>query len=145
MASFTAAQQAQIRMYLGYPDLYRYEDPRLEGILQGDQVSPEAVAIVAATLVQLQANDAQVYGQNGAVGIVGTLAGFSGVGKGAAEFYEGRAINDMRAIRRELATRISNTLGVPFYSDAFGEGGYAGDDYDSTGGGRSAGNVIPLG
>jgi hypothetical protein len=145
MATFTPAQAAQCRMYLGYPDLYRYMDPRLESILSGDQISADAMTLITGILAQLVANDALIYGTNGQPGITGEIAGLKKLEQ--IEFYQAQSTKDLRIIRKELATRLSNMLGVPFYGDAMGEGGYPGDTYSETGGlgNPGGGNLIPLG
>lgn len=145
MATFTTAQAAQIRMYLGYPDLYRYKDPRLESILSGDQISDDALALIATILAQLVANDALVYGTGGQPGIAGEIAGLKKLEQ--IEFYQGQALKDQRITRGELAGRLSSMLGVPFYGDAMGTQGYPGDSFSASGGLGSpgGGNLIPLG
>lgn len=145
MATFTTTQAAQIRMYLGYPDLYRYKDPRLESILSGDQISDDALALIVTILAQLVANDALVYGTNGQPGIVGEIAGLKKLEQ--IEFYQGQSVKDLRGTRGELAGRLSNMLGVPFYSDAMGTQGYPGDSFSREGGlgNGGGGNLIPLG
>lgn len=143
--AFTTTQQAQIRMYLGYPDLFRYKDTRLEGIITGTNFSAEAESLVTDILNQLVALDARLAGSGGVVGSAVAKAGVKKLDE--IEFFQGQNITDLRKIGRQLATRLSNMLGVPFYGDAFGEGGYIGDSYSAGGLGRanSGRNVIPLG
>lgn len=146
MATFTTAQQAQLRMYLGYPDLNRYRDTRLESILGGDQMSDDAIALIVPMLAQLAANDALVYGTGGNPGIVGQIAGLKKLE--SIEFFQGQSTEDLRTLRKELATRISNMLGVPFFSDSMGPDGYPGDSYSIDGGmgdGGGGGNTFRLG
>lgn len=144
MATFTTAQQAQVRMYLGYPDLYRYQNVRLEGIITGDQISVDALALVAGILVQLTAIDSVIYGAGGGVGITVAAAGIKKADE--VEFFAGQSIRDLNSIRRELTTRISNMLGVPFFGDAMGESGYPGDTLSVGGLGPGNGqNLIGIG
>jgi hypothetical protein len=144
VATFTTTQAAQVRMYLGYPDLFRYENPRLESILQGDELSADALTIIANLLAQLN-------GLDGLLGGTGTLVGQAAETAGVQKadevtLYKGQTIADLRKLGRQAASRISNMLGVPFYGDPWGEGGYPGDTYSAGGlGPANGGNVIPLG
>lgn len=132
-------------MYLGYPDLNRYRDPRLESILSGDQMSDDALALIVPILAQLVANDTLIYGTGGQPGIVGQIAGLKRLEE--IEFYQSQAARDLRVIRKELATRLSNMVGVPFFGDAMGEGGYPGDSFSAGGtmGPAGGGNTFGLG
>lgn len=144
MATFTTTQAAQIRMYLGYPDLFRYKNVRLESILQGDEVSDDALALIADNLASLAALDARLAGNGGLIGQAVETAGFKKADE--VELFQGQTIRDLRRLGKQLATRISNTLGVPFYGDPYGEGGYPGDSYSAGGlNPNGAGNIIPLG
>jgi len=145
MATFTTTQAAQIRMYLGYPDINRYRDVRLEGILTGDVMSDDAVALIVVILAQLAANDAIMYGTAGVAGDVGASAGIKKADE--VEFFAGQSIDDLGKVREQLAARLSNMLGVPFFGDAFGEAGYPGDQYTIgvLGPPNGSGSLIPLG
>jgi hypothetical protein len=57
--AFTDTEKATIRRYLGFSELFRDVDTRLEGQL--DSLSAEAEALVRATLVQLAAIDAKIH------------------------------------------------------------------------------------
>jgi len=143
--ALSTAQQAQIRMALGYADIYRYKNPRLEGVLAPGLLSADAEALVDGILVQLTAVDAALIGAGGNPGIAQQAAGVKKVDE--IEFFEGRTIRDLRRVGRMLVTRLSNILGVPLYSDVYGEGGYPGDSYskEGLGSGNGGGNMIPLG
>ncbi len=141
--ALTATQQAQIRQFLGYPDLFRYENVRLEGAINGN-LSAEAEALIVAQLVQLVTIDTALVSGTGL-----TSAGIKKVDE--VEFFGAMVtINTLRALGRTVAGRIGTTLGVPFYSDYFGGNGYPGDSYSDIlgvpGGGSSGrGGSIPLG
>jgi hypothetical protein len=149
VSDFTTAQQAQIRLYLGYPSLFRYKNTRLEGVIAGTGVvDSDTVAIVVGILAQLAATDGLLLGTGGVAGDAAEAAGVKGVGKGAVEFFQGRQIKDLSAVGKVLAGRLSVTLGVPFYADSFGQEGYPGDKYSDEGlgrGSRGGGGLIPLG
>ena len=54
MSSFTPAQRAAIRQYLGWSELFHDVDPRLEGMMSMlDQRAPDAVVRVKNNLVRL--------------------------------------------------------------------------------------------
>jgi hypothetical protein len=149
VSDFTTAQQAQIRMYLGYPSILRYKNTRLEGVIAGTGViDSDTVAIVVSLLAQLVATDGLLLGAGGVAGSAAEAAGVKGVGRGAVEFFQGRQIKDLSIVGRTLAGRLSTTLGVPFYADSFGSEGYPGDKYSDEGlgrGSRGGGGLIPLG
>lgn len=138
-------QQAQCRLYLGYADIYRYKDTRLEGVLAPGLLSADAETLLVGILAQLTAVDAALIGAGGNPGIALQAAGVKKVDE--IEFFQGRAIVDLRRVGRTLVTRLSNILGVPLYGDVYGENGYPGDSYSKEGLGHSngGGNIIPLG
>lgn len=139
--ALTATQQAQIRQYLGYPDLFRYKNVRLEGAISGN-LSAEAEALIVAQLAQLATIDTAL-----TTGVGLSSAGVKKVDE--IEFFGAMVtINSLRALGRTVAGRIGTTLGVPFYSDYFGANGYPGDSYSDilgTGGNSEGGGSIPLG
>jgi hypothetical protein len=136
--ALTTEQHAKIRLYLGYPDLWRYRDTRLEGILTGIQLSPEAEALISAALTALESVEEQI--------LTGSI-GMSGVKRvDEIEFFAGsRLQTETFKYGRMYVGRISITLGVPIYSDVFGTTGYLGDKYSAGGLGSRGGNRIPLG
>jgi hypothetical protein len=127
MSDFTLAQQAQIRQYLGYADLYRYKNTRLEGVIAGvGTIGPDAVALVVADLAAIAQIEAK---------ILETTISITNVKKvDDVEFFP--ALQGMKMIRtlgRMYVGRISITVGVPIYSDIFGTQGYLGDTYSASG------------
>lgn len=143
--ALTATQQAQIRQFLGYPDLFRYKNVRLEGAISGN-LSAEAEALIVAQLAQLTTIDTALVS-----GVGLTSAGIKKADE--VEFFGAMVtINSLRALGRTVAARIGTTLGVPFFSDYFGGSGYPGDAYSdilgvggSGGGNSEGGGAIPLG
>lgn len=140
--ALTAQQQAQIRQYLGYPDLFRYKNTRLEGAINGN-LSAEAEALIDGHLTTLAAIDTALT----------TGAGFTTAGIKKAdevEFFGAMTtISALKNLGRTVAGRISTALGVPIYADYFGGSGYPGDAYSDVlgapGGGGDKGGAIPLG
>lgn len=135
--AFTSAQKAQLRRYLGYPDLWRYKNTRLEGAMDAAGEDPDASALVIADLASLAAIDAKFQ----AKGM--SSAGIKRVDE--IEFFEGGAVVEgIVRIGRIIIGRISATLGVPLYADYYGTRGFPGDGFMG-GTGGSGGNLIPLG
>lgn len=142
--ALTTAQQSAIRSFLGYADIFRYKNPRLEGVLAPGLLSADAETLVDNILTQLAAVDAALTGTGGSPGIAQQAAGVKKLDE--IEFFEGRAIRDLKRIGRMLITRLSTILGVPPYSDYYGEEGYPGDTYSADGlASGSGGNTIPMG
>lgn len=138
--ALTATQQAQIRQYLGYPDLFRYKNVRLEGAITGN-LSAEAEALITGHLATLATIDTAL---TSGVGL--TSAGVKKVDE--IEFFGAMTtITALRALGRTVASRISTALGVPFFADYFGAAGYPGDAYSDILGskGSGSGGAIPLG
>ena len=116
--AFTEAQKVQIRGYLGYPDVFRYANPRLESALEVVGSRPETQASVEALLGQLA--DLQTR--------FGAQLSTSGVKKvDEIEFFEIGPIAALCTFGRMLCGQLSTLFGVPLASDAFGPGGYSGD------------------
>lgn len=152
MSDFTTAQQARIRMVLGYPSLNRYKNPRLEGIIAGTNVLDSdtiALIVTAGPPPGLLANLATVDDAllNRGLPTVG-VAGVSSI-----KLFEGKTIKEIKEIGRTYITQLSTMLGVPIYADYFGQRGYPGDSYSAEGLGRApsgssgggGGGMIPLG
>jgi hypothetical protein len=142
MASlFTTAEEAQMRRYLGYPDLWRYKDTRLEGAMDTAGEDADAVALIRADLETLAEIDAKY------VGKAASTAGIKRVDE--IEFFggggDGTSVGSSLAnLGRTIINRISITLGVPLYGDYYGKTGYPGDAFMG-GVGGSGSNIIPLG
>lgn len=132
------AEKQAIRLYLGYPNEFRYANTRLEGIL--NVVDDEALDQVRSLLTQIVAVDELI-----------TTIGITNVGLKQVDeihFFDGvTQINQQRKAGRILIGRLSIILGVPPYSDYYGTGGYLGDSFSGLGGyGRGNGSRhYPLG
>lgn len=127
-------QKAQIRLFLGYPDHFRYKSTRLEGVL--DNLSPEAETQVAELIGQIKDIETQALS-------AGTVnAGLKRVDEIWFETGTTR-VTTVRKTGRHYVSRLSILLGVPIYSDYFGGGGYEGDSF--TQGGARRGGFYGLG
>jgi hypothetical protein len=138
--AFTDTQKAQIRQYLGYPDVYRYANPRLEGALEVMGERPEVVTIVTTILANLATADAKVNSVLAMAGIkTADEVEFFQAGAGNA------AVNDARRYGRMWAGRLSKLIGVPKANDAFSESGYNGDWWANEDIQVGGSGLIPLG
>lgn len=140
--AFTEAQRVDLRKYLGYPDVYRQYNPRLESAFDVIGGRPDTQASIEALMVKIAAVDL-------AFSNALSLAGLKRAEE--VEWYQamvGKGISApmaaAMALGRILIGRLSTTFGVPVYSDYFGPGGYSGDAYMGPGMQRSGG-MTPLG
>lgn len=116
----TDTQKAQIRLYLGYPDAYRFKNPRLESIM--DNLSPDAETQIATQLANLATVEAAI------INIGLATAGLKRVDE--IWFDNTRSVlAAQRGLGRMYVTRVSIISGVPIYSDVFGPQGYFGDSF----------------
>lgn len=132
--AFTEDQNVKIRMYLGYPDVYRQINPRLENAITVIGSRPATQAVVEDILTQLD----NISG----VSVPAALL-TAGLKKAEdIEWYQGGQITDTFKLGRQLCGRLSNIFGVFLGSDAFGTGGYIGDEWKLHNGNSGP---IPLG
>lgn len=118
--AFTDAQKAQIRRYLGFPDVFRYANTRLESAMDVVGGRAEVQAQVEADLAAITAVEAKLTEAL-------TSAGIKKVDE--VEFFEAGQRKALRDEGRRMCSRLSITMGVPLAADAFGDGGYTGDDW----------------
>lgn len=127
--SFSDAQKTQIRRYLGYPDVYRQANTRLESAIDVVGGRPDTQAIIETDLAALVAIEAK---------LSGSVLASAGVKKvDEIEFYQNGASTNVRKEGRRICGRMSITFGVPLAGDCFGTGGYGGDSWMS--------NITPIG
>lgn len=145
--ALSGTERTQARLYLGYANLHRYLNVRLESAF--DAVDTDAETVIRGILVELASVDAVLAAAGQVVAAQGTLKKADEV-----EFYQlaaGHSNGSGALIRgRMLVTRLSTMLGVPLYGDYFGEDGYAGDTFSEFGllgnqGANRRGGTIPLG
>ena len=133
----TNTHKAQIRLFLGYPDHFRYKHTRLESVL--DNLSAEAETQIAALLTTLTTTIESALLENGTEG--------AGIKRVDEIWFENgsKASSEVRKLGRQYVARISIILEVPIYSDFFGTQGYRGDSFSGSGGGRPTGGWYGLG
>lgn len=122
--AFTEAQKVKLRQYLGYPDVYRDANPRLESAFSVIGERPDTQAAVEVILTSLAAVELSI------------TAALSTAGLKRAEDIEwyqagaaGSQIEGRRSEGRAHCSRLSIMFGVPILCDAFGRSGYQGDGY----------------
>ncbi len=119
------AEKSKIRLYLGYPDEFRYANTRLEGIL--NKISDEAIDQIRAVLVNVETVNNLI-----------TTIGLMNLGLKRVDeiwFTDGvTQINQQRKAGRVYIGQLSIILGVPVYSDYYGTAGYLGDSFSGLGG-----------
>lgn len=140
--AFTEAQRVKLRKFLGYPDVYRQYNPRLESAFDVIGGRADTQASVEDLITKIDAVDLSLTNAL-------ALAGLKRAEE--VEWYQamsGKGISAPMAAAiaqgKMLIGRLSTTFGVPIYSDYFGIGGYPGDAYMGTGNQRSGG-MTPLG
>lgn len=147
--AFTEAERVRIRGYLGFPDVYRSENHRLESALDviGSRVDVEAaVRVILADLTTAETALAT------ASSTVSSSAGTGGLKKvDEVEFYQATTststttssgVLEAKRRCRMLASRLSITIGVPMVGDYFGAMGYQGDGWMGIG---FQGGMMPMG
>ena len=123
MPAFTSAEATSIRHYLGYPQVYRYQDPRLESAIVQVGGDVDAAALVRLLLTSIDG----VFVKVGTSALAG--AGVKSLDKGDVELYQGQQLEGMREVGRTFCGRLSSLFGVPILADVFGGGGYTGDQW----------------
>jgi hypothetical protein len=122
--AFTTTQAAQIRLYLGYPSVWRYQDPALEGVLITVGSDVDASALVVGILANIVAVLAQI--QNVAL----VSAGVKVLDKGDVELDVNNAqTKGCKDIGRMWVGQLSDLFGVPVANDIFGSAGYSGNGW----------------
>lgn len=123
--AFDDSEKAQIRMYLGFPDGNRSDNPRLENRLV-DNLSHSAEDQCRLILTKLESVDTLLEGD---------VLDSSGVSEvvGELKFFPSGDQNGMRSQvvkqGRMLVGRLSVVLGVPRVGDVFSGRGYGGDSW----------------
>lgn len=118
--AFTAAQEVKIREYLGVPDLFRYRDSRLEDAIKIVGSHPESQAAVEAILAKIAGVEESLQSALATAGMKRAED---------VEWYRAEEIESKRTEGRRHCARLSQFLGVPILSDAFGTQGYVDDEW----------------
>lgn len=122
--AFTNAELTKIRAVLGYPNAYRYKNPRLESALvQADSDGEAYIRSELAAIVEIDA--AMMSG-----GMAFDAAGVKKVDE--IEFQTGSnqtVLSQLQRAGRVHIARISDFFGTPINADYYGQNGYPGDPW----------------
>ena len=121
--AFTGAQKTLIRHYLGYPQVYRASNPRLESAITVVEADADASALAVSILADItsaHSNYLQAI----------SVAGIRTLDKDDVGFFDKNlAIAGKAAIGRACVSRLSILFGVPIVNDIFSPLGYQGDGW----------------
>jgi hypothetical protein len=140
MAILTPREKSKIRLYLGHPDGYRFQNTRLESIL--NNLSEEAHELLRECLEHLATVETAI--------VSGTSSPISAAGIKRVDeiwFFESKTggtsggFASLKEAGRFYVGRISIITGVPVAGNAFG-GSFAGDSFAP---GNGGGNAFPFG
>jgi len=143
--ALSSMAKAKIRLYLGYPNQFRYKNTRLESTF--DSIDDDAEVLLRDLLNRFDDLDELIDKSSGDA--TGTLKRVDEI-----EFYpnanaskSGGIVGIQLEQAKRLVTRISTILGVPIYADIFSRSGYPGDRFSDLGGLGSGGSkgIVPLG
>lgn len=139
--AFTEGQKVTLRLLLGYPDIFRQHNPRLESVFDVIGARPETQAVIVDLIDKVAAIDPQLV----------SLLQFAGLKRAEdVEWYQNLSSKwsapqeAVRAQGRMLIGRISRLMGVPILGDYFGTGGYPGDWFMGSSN-QMSGGILPLG
>jgi len=119
--AFTTAQLAQIRTYLGYPSVYLFQDPALEGVMVAVGNDVDASALVVSYLANVTAVLADIQ----SMGLLN--AGVRSLDKGDVELDVNNAqITGKKEVGRMWVGMLSGLFSVPIWTDIFAGRGYQG-------------------
>lgn len=126
--AFTDDDKYKIRKYLGYPQVYKQANPRLESALEVVGNDPIAVIDVEAILAKLVLLE-QFIDQRDI-----QVAGLKSVDNQEVEWYEKRsAMKDHWLQGNFYCSQLSKIFGVPNLGRFFSTEGYIGDNWKQFG------------
>jgi hypothetical protein len=141
--ALSSMEKAKLRLYLGYPNQFRYKNTRLESTF--DSIDDDAEVLVRDLLGRFDDLDELIDASS--ADATGTLKQVDEI-----QFYpnanagkSGGIVGIQLAQAKRLVTRLSTILGVPIYADIFSAEGYPGDRFSELGGLGGGKNIVPLG
>lgn len=124
---FTDTEKTLIRLYLGFPNIWRDANPMLESAIDVVGNQPATVSLVQTLLTNIENADNQV---NQAL----LSAGIKKVDE--VEFFGNHSgnssSNDARKNGRMWVNRLSIIFGVPIQNDVFSNLGYQGNNWGAS-------------
>ena len=103
--AFSSADATKIRRYLGYSQLWQFQNPRLEGALVSVGGDPDASATVEGILSSID-------GVFASFAAAQTNAGLRSLGQGEVEFYDGTELREKRKLGRMFVLGLAVMFGV---------------------------------
>lgn len=143
--AFTSAQLVKLRAYLGYPNVNRFRNTRLEAALAIVGADADAQSEAETYMDAVEALE-------GLLSADGSIIQSAGLKRAEdVEWYalvtQGGMISAPMAVVKARAKmhigRLSTLFGVPILADYFGPDGYPGDEF--MGRANQIGGVFPLG
>lgn len=128
--AFTSAQIVSIKKYLGFPQVFESNNPRLLGAIELLGNHTERAAYIVSLLTELDVVDAAVAAAGSTTTTQGALKKVDEV-----EFYDVSSSSSgsdyVGALKRGkmLCGRLSSAMGVPIISNYFGTQGYSDDSW----------------
>jgi hypothetical protein len=140
--TFTTGQVALFRLYLGYPNLFRFLNPRLESAINVVDADPDASSMAIGLLAKIAGIETELGNRLPEIGLAKAdeVAWFEGARKNGTAGLDG-----VRSEGRRFCTQLSTIFGVPLVADVFGERGYPGDDWMGPERQYGRGGVTPMG
>lgn len=140
--AFTESQKVTLRLLLGYPDVFRQHNPRLEGVFATIGARPDTQTAIEDLLTKIATIEPQIASLLGTAGLkraeeVEWFQAFAGSWSAPQEA--------VATVGRMYIARISRLMGVPVLGDYFGTQGFPGDWFMAPSNQTSGGGLIPLG
>jgi len=140
--SFTSAESYKIRKYLGYPQVYRQSNPRLESAIEVVGNDVDAVADVRDILSKIAVVESFLTSAL-------DTAGLKSADNQEVEWYPDKSGSSPVVSLNQQANKFCNQLsiifGVPIICRIFGTEGYIGDQWKQFGSMTGAGFNFNLG
>jgi hypothetical protein len=145
--AFTETQKVEIRLYLGFPDVFQAGNPRLESAFDVIGARPETQAMVEAIMARIaDAITAAFDTSTASAGGIKRVDEIEFFGTDEGKTAEDHAIGN----GRRAVNQLSIIFGIPIVNDIFGQRGYRGDwwgsqDFQVFAGNGRGGGMIPMG
>jgi len=115
--AFSTLEASKIRQFLGYSEIYLNSISAVQDAINLVGLLPEAVTIVQTYITRLDLIDVALDLD------APDITGFSSVGTGDPEFYEGAKLKELRSIGRGICYKLSIKMGIEINADYFSTGG----------------------
>lgn len=125
--SFTSSEKYKIRKYLGYPQVYKQANPRLESALDQVGLDTDAVADVQDILTKITQVETYLVQALSTAGLkrAEDIEWYPDQGSTAS----GGVVASLNQQGRKFCSQLSIIFGVPIQNNIFGGQGYTGDNW----------------